>query len=707
MAVIGQIRKHSGLLVVVVGVALAAFVLGDLLQPRQKRPSLIIGEINGTDIHVQTFNDRVNELIDNLKAQQQTDRISSQEEFQVRQQVWNQLVEEILLGDVFKTLGLTVTKEELANEILGKEPHRYVRQAFTDPSTGNFDPEFVSRFVRELDKQSPEMRRRYLNLERVIKDDIIRTKLRNLLQKNYHFPSALASFDHQTKNQAVDVKFVAPKYADLSDTLVNVTDNDLRRYYEENKHNYKQEESRTFDYVLFEIVPSQEDRMAVRNEMDRLYQQFLNTDDPVKFVNSFSDDRFDSSYLKESQLPASMASVIMESPVGYTLPPFSEGDTYYLIKVLDKQSRPDSIKMSHILITSKASPEGFQFSDRTEEQAKKLVDSIITAARKNPAVFGELAAKYSDNPSAKEDKGELGWLLDGSSSDARFFNEGLKLKVNEPGKMDIAIGTYIVMVHEKTPPRPKVKIAKITRTVVPSTETYNQIYARASQFASENRTMAKFDTAVIAQGLNKRTAERIGKMTNRIAGVEFGRQLVHWAFRDNTRVGDVSGVFEDQNQFIVAVLKEIKKEGYMSFDEAKEMVRPFATNQVKGRYLAKKIKDLKAGSLKELSEKLGVRIDSSMNLQFSARTIPGFISEPQVIGRFFSLEPQKLSEPIEGYSAVFVAEVQRTIPAPETSDFSSIVFQMKNSFDSRVNGNAYVRALEKESKIKDNRILFY
>jgi peptidyl-prolyl cis-trans isomerase D len=462
MAVIGKIRKHSGLLVVVVGIALAAFVLGDFLRPSGNRPITIIGKIDGTEIPIQNYNDRVAEQLENLRAQQQTERVPAEEEFQIRQQVWNQIIEETILNDVYKKIGLIVTKEELSNEIIGDNPNRYVQQSFRDPNSETFDPEVVRNFLKNLNQQGPEMKRRYLSLERMVKDDIIRTKMKNLLSKNYHIPQPFAKLDYQIKNQNADVIYVAAKYSDVADSLINVTDNDLRNYYNDHIYNYRQEDSRTFDYVLFEILPTQEDRQDVKEEVDRLYVQFKDAEDPAAFINSVSDTRFDSTYKKESDLPISLAESIMSAKIDTVFPPYIEGDTHHIIKVLDFQQRPDSIEMSQMLVSYSTARAGFQLNERSEEEAKVLVDSILTALKKAPSIFEELALKYSDYPSVAEDKGALGWMTDGDRSFTNFFKEGVSLKVNEPDTMETGLGIHVLLVTGKTALIPKVKIGQIT-----------------------------------------------------------------------------------------------------------------------------------------------------------------------------------------------------------------------------------------------------
>jgi peptidyl-prolyl cis-trans isomerase D len=707
MAVIGKIRKHSGLLVVVVGIALAAFVLGDFLRPSGNRPITIIGKIDGTEIPIQNYNDRVAEQLENLRAQQQTERVPAEEEFQIRQQVWNQIIEETILNDVYKKIGLIVTKEELSNEIIGDNPNRYVQQSFRDPNSETFDPEVVRNFLKNLNQQGPEMKRRYLSLERMVKDDIIRTKMKNLLSKNYHIPQPFAKLDYQIKNQNAYVIYVAAKYSVVEYSLINVTDNDLRNYYNDHIYNYRQEDSRTFDYVLFEILPTQEDRQDVKEEVDRLYVQFKDAEDPAAFINSVSDTRFDSTYKKESDLPISLAESIMSAKIDTVFPPYIEGDTHHIIKVLDFQQRPDSIEMSQMLVSYSTARAGFQLNERSEEEAKVLVDSILTALKKAPSIFEELALKYSDYPSVAEDKGALGWMTDGDRSFTNFFKEGVSLKVNEPDTMETGLGIHVLLVTGKTALIPKVKIGQITRTVEPSSQTYRQVFSQANKFASENRTLAKFDTAVVNQGLNKRTAERISSTSNRIPGVEQSRQIIRWAFWETTKVGDVSTIFEDDKQFVIAALKEIKNKGYSPFEQVKEQIRPLVVNKLKGEYLVKKINDFNATTLNDLASNMNSKVDTAKNLSFSARNIPGFGSEPNVIGQMFTVEPKQISKPIAGYNAVFVAMIDRLTPAPEVNDFGTTIFQLRNSFESRVNSNAFIRALEKESKIDDNRLMFY
>ncbi len=707
MALIGQIRKHSGLLVVIIGVALAAFVLGDFLKPRQKYQQTYIGEIAGEEITSKDFFDKVTEQEKITKEQRKTDKLEPQDIFQIEQSIWNQMVEEIIMGQEYEKLGLTVTSEELTDQIIGDNPHKYVQQAFRDPKTQVFDHDMVISFIQGLDQQSPEMKQRYMDLERMVKEDRLKTKFNNLITKGYSVPDAFAKMQFEDNNRKVNFRYVAPKFTSVADSTINITDSDLQAYYEEHLYNYEEDEMRSIDYVIFEVVPSEEDRKHIADEVNKLYEEFKTTKDDALFVNSVSDGHYDSTYKKEAQLPARIAKEMFESPVGTMVGPYIENEVYHIVKLVDRQSRPDSIKMSQLLISYATAPSGMNISDRTEEDAKALVDSLLKVLQKKPSKFDDIAAEFSDYPNAKEDKGDLGWLTDGDPGYTLFFNKGLGMKVNEVSEMDTKLGYHIVKVTGKTKPIEKVKVAEVIRAIEPSNATYQDYYLKASAFAGENKSLEQFDTAVVNQGLNKRSADRLKKMTNRIAGVENPRQIVRWSFRDGTEVGNVSPVFEDGGNYIVAVLKEIIPEGYAPFENVKEQIRPLVMNKKKADIIADKVNALHLNDLYEIAKAMNEVVDTAKDISFMSRNIPGFGRESEVIGTLMTLETGKISEPLKGNNAVFVVLVDTIIEPKNINVYSIYASQLQTAFKSKISANAPYKALEKKAEIIDNRWMFY
>lgn len=706
MAAIGQIRKHSGLLIVIIGIALAAFVLGDFLKPSGSNQRLYIGEIDGEEIPSIKFNNDVEERLEATRNQRQQERLSPQDIFQIKQGVWNQMVEEIILGKEYDKLGLSVTPEELSDQILGDSPHQFVKQSFTNPNTGTFDPEMVKSFLQNLNSADPGMKRRYLNLEKMVKQDHRKNKFQNLLTKGYTVPEKIAELDWNQKNASADIRFVAAKYSSIPDSTVMVSDSELKTYYNNHLYNYDQDESRAIDYVIFDVQPSSDDRKQIASYVNELYKELKSVSDVATLVNSVSDTRYDSTYKKESELPARIATNMMESPLETMVGPYVENETYYIAKLVDKQERSDSLNMSQILISYATAPAAAGINDRTQEAAEALKDSLMQVLKKNPGKFEEIAVNFSDYPTVDEDKGVIGWVIDGQPNFANFYNTGMNMKVDGLDEMETALGYHIVKLTEKTDPIPKVRVAMISRSIEPSSETFQQVYIKASEFAGENNTQAKFDAAVEEQGLNKRTSDRISEMGNRLAGVEDGRQIIRWAFSETTSIGKVSPVFEDEKKYVVAILTKVRKKGTMAFDEVKEQIRPLVLNQKKADMLIEKINGFGTTDLNQIAKQLNESVDTT-NLKFTARNIPGFGSEYELIGKIFTLEPGVNSGPIKGNNAVFVVQVDDITRPTAPANFAANATALQRNFDSRITGNSYLNVLKEKVEINDNRPMFY
>ncbi|MCF8366234.1 MAG: SurA N-terminal domain-containing protein, partial [Bacteroidales bacterium] len=431
MAAIGQIRKHSGLIILIVGIALAAFVLGDFLKPSSSRPRQVVGVVDGEEISTIVFENKVNERIEATKNQRQTDKLSPQDIYQIRQGIWNEMIEDILLAEEFEKLGLTVTPDELSDQILGDRPHQYVTQSFTNPNTGSFDRDMLRNFLQNLDNADPEMRKRYLNLEALVKNDRRKTKYKNLISMAYFVPDQFAKLDYKYKNSTANIRYVAARFTSVADSSVNISDIDLKKYYDENLYKYSQEETRSIDYVIFEVQPSSDDRKKIANTVNQLYKEFKDISEVSVFINSTSDDKYDSTYKKEAELPARIAKEMFESPVGTMVGPYVENETYYISKLIDREERSDSLNLSQLLITYATAPAAAGISDRTKEDAEALVDSLFAVIQQNPSKFEDMVVGFSDFPSAADDKGEMGWVIDGTPGYGTYYNNAYNMNTGE------------------------------------------------------------------------------------------------------------------------------------------------------------------------------------------------------------------------------------------------------------------------------------
>ena len=708
MAVIGTIRKHSALAVILVGVAIGAFIVSDLFTgKRGGRNSLPpLGSIAGEEITVADYNRRVDDNIEMQRTNQNKENLTVQETFDIRQSTWTQYLNEIIMGKEYERLGINVTTEELYDLVQGPRPHNLIRQYFQDPNTKQYSPQMVINFLQNLDNMKPEVKKQWLNLEKYIKEDRLTQKYQALVAKGYYMPEAFASMDYISKKKNAEIRYVAIRYTTLKDEDVVLTDKDYEAYYEKNKHLYEQEPSRDLDYVIFEVLPSAEDRTLTRESVYQIYDDFRNTSDYITFVNSTSDKRYDSTWFKKGQLPVTIDSLLFSSPVGTFVSPYEENNAWHMARLMDMQARPDSMKAEHILIAYQGAYKAAETITRTKEQAGRLADSLLNVLNADKTKIQVLAYQLSDDGSAKENNGDLGWFADGNMIGP--FNEAvLKGNVGDIVKVETVFGFHVIKITGKKDPVTKIRAAVIDRSLVPSSKTFQDVYTQASSFAGENNTMAKFETAVTDQGLNKRSATYLREMGNSIPGIDYPREIVRWAYYEGIKLGEVSPVFDVGGSYVVAVLTNIREKGAIPLEQMKENIKTFVLNEKKASMIKEKIKSTGSSDIYQIARDFNAKVDTNLTLTFSSRNIPGFGSEFQVIGEVFAMNEGDQSEPIQGNGAVFVVKVDRFYEPPQVANYNLYRDQLISTFRSRMNANPMFSALQKKAKIEDNRLLFF
>ncbi|HLN54293.1 MAG TPA: SurA N-terminal domain-containing protein [Lentimicrobium sp.] len=709
MALIGRIRKHSGLLVIIIGVALAAFVLGDFLSnrsPRRGRGANLVGEVNGDKILYTDFSNRVDQNIENQRLNSGKENLTQQEQFQIRQQTWEQFLSETLLQQQVEKTGVTVTTEELDDLVRGKNPHPYIRQSFSDPETGQFDPAAVLNFLQNLDKVDPQMKQRYLSIEKAIKEDRLNTKFRNLVAKAYYIPKAFAERDYNNRNTTATVRFYSLPYTTVADSLIALTDTDYEKYYNDYKYRYQQEASRDIDYVSFEIVPSAEDRDRLNKQFNDLYNEFQTVENVKDFVNTTSDERYDSTWYKKGTLPYQMDSLMFNSPIGTTFGPYVENNMYQMARLVDIQTRPDSLRASHILISYR----GLNINPKTtltKEQAKAKADSILNVVKSNPAKFEEIAASsVNDDKTTAKKSGDLDWFADGAMVGP--FNQAvLDGKVGEIKVVESQYGFHVIKITGKTTPTKKVRVAMVKRAMEASSKTMQDIYTQASQFASEAKDQETFDTLVKQKNLTKRVAERITVEQNSLPGLENAREVVRWSFDDKREIGDVSNVFDLEGRYIVAVLTQIREKGTPTLEQLKEFIEPLVKREKKAEKLIAQIN----GQIKSKTDleknypALAMKVDTA-DITIGANSLPGFGKEDEVIGTVFTLKEGDMSKPVKGNQGVFMVIIDKVSKAAPKDDYTPEKKMLSSAFITR-SQREINEALKKRADIEDHRLMFY
>jgi len=706
MAVIGNIRKHSTFLVIIIGVALAAFVLGDFTRQRNRTASTtIVGEVDDEKISLIDFNNKVDQNIENTKQQKKVNKLSTDETFRIKNETWDQMVSQILMNKQYEDLGITVTTDELFDMIQGPHPHPLVIQAFTNPNTGQFDRMLVNNFFKNYDQQSPENKQRWAQFEEYLKSDRQREKYQNLILKGYYIPKDLAAMEFSEENDKANIDYVAKRYSMVPDTLITPTEEDYLAMYEKEKERFKDVPNVDFDYVIFEVVPSIKDMQAARKTINQIYEEFKTTVDVPRFVQLNSDTPYDSSWKTKGQLPVQIDSIMFNSPVGTVTKPYLENNEFHLARLVAVQDRPDSLKASHILIAYKGALRATENVTRTKDQAKQLADSLYKVIKRSPRKLEELAPSYSDDPSAKKNKGDLGWFADGMMINS--FNEAVvNTKVKHVTMVETPFGYHIIRVTGKKNIEKKVRVAMINVEVMASNETYQKIFAKASKLASETHNTEEFDAAVEKSGYTKRLAQKIHEMDNHIPGLNNPRQIITWAFKDKTEVGDVSEVFDLDGQFVVAVLTNKAEEGYLPLDQVKTRLNAKVFNHLKAKYILDEIKPY-GDDMDKIAVLNGFKKDNMPALTFASRNIKGYGTENFIIGRVFGTDPGQQFGPIEGKGGVFIVKLNtlNKIAPPENLD--NIKSRLAKRFKQRLDRGVVYNAIKDKADIVDNRIKFY
>lgn len=705
MAIISRIRKRSGLLVTLIGVAIVGFVLQDAFS-RKNQTMPEFAKINGEKITYAQFEVKVNEITEQYKRAQGADiEITSEDMQQIRTMAWERLLNDLLIGEACLDLGLEVSSAELNDMYYGTFISDILRSYFTNPQTGIYDKQQVMMLINNFDQLSPEDKKSLNDLEKVVKAERLKEKFFTMFAGGFYVPTLIAENAFHTQMDVISANTVCFDYSSIPEDQVKVTDDDYVAYYEKNKHLFEQKASRAIDYVVFDILPTEQDMIKIEENANKVYEEFLAQNDVKDFVNTLSLVRFDSIYKNKADVGRVWDSLFFNSNAGTFFAPRRIQNTYQMAKLVSTQMRPDSVKASHILVSYKEA--GSQTS-RTKEQAKKLADSLRNVLVAAPSQFAMVASTYSEDPSVKQNGGDLSWQKDGFF--IKSFNDAIiNGNVGDFSVVETPNGYHILHITGKTTPVKKVMAAIISLPIEASSATVKAIFAEANNFVVKNRTLDQFNEAVKKDGLQKRTSEYTDALTASVPGVSNSRELVRWAFNEKIKEGEVcSDVFEIDNKYIVAVVREIRKDGLISFHKIKEIpqVEFRVKNEKRAEMVMTKIKDAQCSKLEDFAAKFNLRVDTVSGITFYANSLGGYGYEPEVIGGVFGSKQNVLSKPLKGNAGVFIVNVTNINRMENPENIEFVKTQMSSSFQNGMTASIRT-ALEKLGNIVDNRELYF
>lgn len=702
MALINKIRQKSGWAIGFVAIAMGAFVVGgDILGPNSAilgKNKTDVGEIAGETIERERYQEQIDQIKYNYTVNYGRNP-SEGEMFSIRQQAWDYLIVKTAFQQQYDELGIQVTDDEEWDMVQGNNVTFEIKQAFSDPQTGEFQRDRVVSYLKQVSSLPPAQQASWYLFEQNLKPSRLRIKYDNMLVKTTYATALEAQNQYNEETSVAEIKYLYIPYYSVSDSAVDVTDNELKSYLNNHQAEYEVEESRNFSYVSVPMLPSAEDTAYFQDEMDQLKEGFkTNTEDSLFARNNSDGAQF---YTKSAvdALPNMLQLNYSNLSEGDVRGPYFDNGKFVLYKVSEiVEDTVGAAKASHILI--KWTDE----SDAAKAIARTKAQGLLNQVRRG-GDFEQLAIENSEDGSASSG-GDLGWFGPGKMvkpfEDAAFG----ATRVGVINKLvETQFGFHIIKVTQVLN-KNRYAIASIEREITPSDETRNLAFRKADYFASTSEDYEEFIANAERDSLQVFNAENIGKNDRRFNDVGNARSVIQWAY-NNEDIGSISDVRELEDQYIVATLTKITDEGDASLDDVKDQIEPKVKNKKKGDIIIEKLAALE-GTLEEIAESYGAdaRVYNSSDLKFSTSSLPSVGFAPIAIGAAFSLESGQRSQPIQEENGIIVIEMINMTQAPEIADYSTYKNQIEQRISGRVSYNAG-EAIKKEANIKDLRYRFF
>ncbi|MFC2087889.1 peptidylprolyl isomerase, partial [Bacteroidota bacterium] len=657
-----------------------------------------IAEINGKSISYFDYENRLEYVTEVQKLLANTNALDEQTMEQIREQNWQQIVREQVMSEEYENVGIAVHSEEVYDMVQGTNIHPYIIQLFADPQTGQINRTNILQFLKTMD-QDPSGKNKaiWLYLEKEMITERKFSKYLNLIQKGLYTTDLQAENYGAERQNTFTFRYMTEKYRNINDSLISFTESDIKNYYNDHKNEYKQEESRNIQYVTFEVLPSEEDEKATQARINSMKNEFeeLPVEEDRDYINLNSDSEYDANYYKKEELSEEIQDFSFNNETGAQYGPFFEENSYKIVKINDIRYIPDSVKARHILIRVQNRNQGI-------EEAQKKADSLLNEIKRG-ADFGQLAQEFSGDMGSAQIGGDLGWFTQGTMvqvfNDACFFGN-----IGDLTTVESQFGIHLIEIQDQTKKYKKVRLDILERRLEPSTETYQHYYSLASEFAGQHQDYQDFMTAFNSNNYYSRTATEIKRNDRDLPGLENAREIVRWAFSSKEKA--VSGVFEVDNNFIVAALTKSRNEGYTPLEDVKTSIINEVKKQKKAEYIIEKILNQSYSDLDELSNLLKLKVNEAQQISFSSFSFGDAGFEPNVIATASALQQNELSDPIIGNNGVYVIQVTEINSKVDQIDIVNQKNFIQQSLRQRIGFEPY-EALKKLAEIEDNRSNFF
>ncbi|HRS18192.1 MAG TPA: peptidylprolyl isomerase [Bacteroidales bacterium] len=706
MSAIQTLRNKSGLITLIIGIALLSFVITGLdpkLFSSFKTPENVIAKIYGEDYPYEAYYEYYEQ------AEKQFRNSEFQNAFQadaLYNQAWQTFLNSALFDIQFKELGLGVYRDnlqimglsdkEFEDITIGENIDSELQRYFQNPKTGMFDKQMLIQTLANLSEykeSNPEFYESWIDYEKALHINNLRNKYNTLVRNALYTTSLEAEMSINDRKTQTDIEYVKIPFESIADETVKVSDSEIAAYYEKVKKSkkYDQEKAVSIDYVTFDITPTPQDIEEIKKAVLSKAEDFKTAKNTSVFLNLNSDSKFDPTYHKKGTLPPAIDSFAFTKAKNDITEMYLEGNVYKIAKISDIRMASDSAKARHILVTG--------------QNAMKEADSLKALLEKG-ADFGTLAMKHSKDSLSAIKGGLIDWFKEGqmvpSFQDTCFFGE--------KGKIYLApsnYGIHIIEILEQGKKSKRVQVQYLSKQITYSQNTRKEVYKKAVEFASENRTKEQFE-AYLAKNttISKKIGEKLGENERSLPGIQDSRAVIRWA-HTNKELDKVSDIFTCGDKFVIAVVSKVYEKGKIPLDDIKEQIKAEVIKEKKIAMIKEKLAGIntQTTSLSEIGLKFNIVALTSLNISFAMYSSPEFGMEPKVIATACILEKGKQSQIIEGNTGIFVIKVvdRRTI------DTNSDIQVEKTMLTQRASSqlmNATPAILKDKAEVEDLRINF-
>lgn len=711
MATLQKIRSKGPLLIIVIGLALFAFIAGDAWRVFQPHQVQDVGEVNGESLSAPEYQQMIEEYTEIIKLTSGMSALPEQQMNQVKDEVWSSFVNNKLIEAEAEKLGLVVTVEEVQS-IIEEGTHPMLQQTpFRNPQTGAFDHDMLKKFLVDYSKMKsspqidPQMAEYYEGLNKYwtfIEKNLIQNRLAEkyqaLIGESLLSNPVEAIYAFDSKNKESNLLMAAIPYSSIPDSLVKVEGSEIKSLYNQRKEQYKQyNEARNIRYIDVEVIPSDADKETLKKEVEELTSQLNQADmDYSAFIRSTgSDVLYEDLYFPKEAFPSDVIARLDSVNVGSVFGPyFSPVDNSYTsFKVLSKVNKADSTQFRQIQVFAES-----------EVQTKELADSIFNAVKAG-ADFSELARMYGQDGSAN-------WISSANYANAQLDQDNFKFisaisNGNKGEVVNLKIGqaNIILQITDKKAVKEQYKIPVIKKEIEFSKETYSDAYNAFSQFVAANTTLEEMVANAEEAGYRLLEKNDLTTAEHNIGGIVDTKEAIRWAF--SAKPGDVSGLYECGNgdRLLVVALVDVIKEGYRPVNLVQSELRAELVRDKKAELILDKMKG--ANSFADYTALTNVVTDTIKHVSFAAPAyVSSLYSSEPLVGAYASIAKEnEVSNPIKGNGGVFVLQALSVDKLDQEFDEENEKENLK-TMNTRL-ASRFMSDLYLNAKVKDNRYLFF